>query len=507
MPDTDRNPIVEDDDPDAPGAPISVPDSGESGEGGKLKMIIGLLKRSLGVKDIAAMRLSLPASLLEPVPNLEYWCYLDRPDLFVDINSSPDPFERLLAVLRFLFSKDTKFVHGKICKPYNSVLGEFFLSHWDVIPVSFPNNDRTQPPIQHLYLYNADSKSALTPTHHTHPDPNPSYSSSKSRVNQLQVSNAGGGKYPPSPTLSARSLVEADSINSSDSNTAVGSLSSSERIRVAFLTEQISHHPPISAFHYTVPSRGLSATGIDQIHARVSGTSVKVAPGAKNKGIFVNIEEGFGKGEKYRITHPTASVGGILTGKFYATVQECSIVTIENGEKWRVIIEYKDESWLGSPKSLMEGVVHTVGDDKSYESWTRVKHVPQDRIVAKLEGCWRDRIRWKRPQDTEWTLLIDVSYLSVMPKSVRDIPEQLPNESRRLWEGVTNHLLSKEYGEATRVKQTIEQAQRDLAASRKKKGEVFQPVYFESEIESGEPILTATGRALLEQESTRVQKS
>ena len=27
-------------------------------------------------------RLSLPASLLEPIPNLEYWHYLDRPDFF-----------------------------------------------------------------------------------------------------------------------------------------------------------------------------------------------------------------------------------------------------------------------------------------------------------------------------------------------------------------------------------------------------------------------------------------
>lgn len=27
-------------------------------------------------------RVSLPASLLEPLPNLEYWNYLDRPDLF-----------------------------------------------------------------------------------------------------------------------------------------------------------------------------------------------------------------------------------------------------------------------------------------------------------------------------------------------------------------------------------------------------------------------------------------
>lgn len=43
------------DDDDAPGPPISVPDSGDTGEGGKLKMIIQLVKRSLGVKDLAAM--------------------------------------------------------------------------------------------------------------------------------------------------------------------------------------------------------------------------------------------------------------------------------------------------------------------------------------------------------------------------------------------------------------------------------------------------------------------
>lgn len=42
-------------DEDAPDAPISVPDSGDTGEGGKLKMIVQLVKKSLGVKDIAAM--------------------------------------------------------------------------------------------------------------------------------------------------------------------------------------------------------------------------------------------------------------------------------------------------------------------------------------------------------------------------------------------------------------------------------------------------------------------
>lgn len=45
-------------DEDAPGPPISVPDSGDTGEGGKLKMIVQLVKKCLGVKDIATMYVS-----------------------------------------------------------------------------------------------------------------------------------------------------------------------------------------------------------------------------------------------------------------------------------------------------------------------------------------------------------------------------------------------------------------------------------------------------------------
>ena len=51
---------------DAPGPPISVPDSGEGGEGGKLKMIVALVKKSLGVKDIAAMFVASCARALRP---------------------------------------------------------------------------------------------------------------------------------------------------------------------------------------------------------------------------------------------------------------------------------------------------------------------------------------------------------------------------------------------------------------------------------------------------------
>lgn len=62
--------------------------------------------------------------------------------------------------------------------------------------------------------------------------------------------------------------------------------------------------------------------------------------------------------------------------------------------------------------------------------------------------------------------------LALVPKSVRPLEEQEAFESRKMWEPVTRNLLAKNWGEATRQKQIIEQRQRDLAAKRKEKGEV-----------------------------------
>ncbi|CCO33705.1 Oxysterol-binding protein-like protein 1 [Rhizoctonia solani AG-1 IB] len=109
-------------------------------------------------------------------------------------------------------------------------------------------------------------------------------------------------------------------------------------------------------------------------------------------------------------------------------------------------------------------------------------------------------IKWKRAGSSEAYPLVDLSNLAVLPKHVRPVEEQLPNESHRLWEDVTKNLLSKNYSEATRVKQNIEQKQRDDTASRKAKNEEFVPVYFEQDISSGQPVLTSEGRKVIEEE-------
>jgi len=100
----------------------------------------------------------------------------------------------------------------------------------------------------------------------------------------------------------------------------------------------------------------------------------------------------------------------------------------------------------------------------------------------------------------EYMTLLDLTTLRIVPKAVRPLEKQLPEESRRLWESVTSRLLRKEFGDATREKIAIEQRQRDEAAERKRKGVEFIPRYFERDITSGIPTLTAEGWKAVEEE-------
>lgn len=112
--------------------------------------------------------------------------------------------------------------------------------------------------------------------------------------------------------------------------------------------------------------------GIDQISAKVSGTTLRVSPGQFNKGIYINLTGGPGEGERYHITHPVAAVNGILRGSFYVTISDSTIITCEGGKpghKFRTIIEYKEE--VGTIYSLV-GETHLTGG--SHGSAARISY-------------------------------------------------------------------------------------------------------------------------------------
>jgi hypothetical protein len=277
-------------------------------------------------------------------------------------------------------------------------------------------------------------------------------------------------------------------------------------ITVSFLTEQTSHHPPVSAYYYDCPERGVSARGYDQISAKFTGTSVRVIPGTYNRGIFITLKNR--DDEEYQLSHPAAALGGLLRGSLYISVADTCTITCPQ-TKLKCILTYVEESWFGKAQNRVHGVVYRY--DPADDKYVRVKDVPEKEVLAKLEGCWQEQITYTIPKsdavkaskDLEPTsdkqLLIDLAPLMPVPKIVPPPEEQLPNESRTFWKDVTSAILEKRFGDATRIKQDLEQAQRDKATKRKELNVEFQPRFFTSATESsGKPDLNEEGRQVLD---------
>ncbi|KAH6623505.1 hypothetical protein F5144DRAFT_497413 [Chaetomium tenue] len=432
-------------------------------DGSKLKTFISILRKFIGVADLASVRFSLPSQLLEPTPNLEYWNYLDSPNAFIAIGTADEPVDRMLEVLRFWFTKDLKYAKGKPCKPYNSCLGEFFRCNWET--------EDDAPKIDTSALRRNSSS--------------PGSSASSMKSAKLSVpAGLGSGDARAASTVS---------VSQSAKNPA-------KPVRVSYLTEQTSHHPPVSAFYVSCPEKGIHAKGFDQITAKFTGTSIKVMPGEHNLGIFITVERR--DHETYQLTHPAAHLGGILRGALSVSVGDMAYVTCPE-TKLKAILRYYDDGWLGRTTNKVEGIIFRYDPEK--DDKRQIQDVPEADILVRLGGPWKEKIVFtvgskplnSHPPENQITI-IDIAPLAVAPKVLPPTEKQLPNESLQLWGEVTKAILAKQFSRATTVKQELEEAQREKARERERTKETWKPVFFEQATDkAGKPSLTDKGREVL----------
>ena len=277
-------------------------------------------------------------------------------------------------------------------------------------------------------------------------------------------------------------------------------------IRISYVTEQTSHHPPVSAYWVECPSRGIIARGYDQISAKFSGTYVKVIPGSHNKGLYITLKN---RGnEEYHMTHPESQLNGFLRGNLYISVADIVTITCPK-TKLKVLLNYAEESYFGKAQNKVTGVIYRY--DPSTDKHTKPKDVPDNDVLIKIEGDWKDKVYYTIPSSKavkaapnleptkDKQLIIDIGPLMPVPKMVPPPSEQLDNESRKLWAEVSNAINDKKYSDATNIKQEVEQRQRDRATEREKDNKVFKPRFFKNATDpTGKPELTEEGRKVIE---------
>jgi hypothetical protein len=98
----------------------------------------------------------------------------------------------------------------------------------------------------------------------------------------------------------------------------------------------------------------------------------------------------------------------------------------------------------------------------------------------------------------EKILIIDLNPLDAIAKIVPPLEQQLPNESLKFWDSVTNAIVGKQYSHATNLKTEIEEKQRQKAAERKAADKEWKPRFFTGAVTPvGRPDLTPDGEAAL----------
>lgn len=224
--------------------------------------------------------------------------------------------------------------------------------------------------------------------------------------------------------------------------------------------------------------------------AKFTGTSVRVTPGNHNLGIFITLHNR--DNEEYQLTHPAAHLGGLIRGALSVTVADTCYVTCPK-TRIKCILHYLEEGWLGRTQNKVLGVVYRYNPDS--DKITRIKDVPDRDVLARIDGCWQEQVYFTLAKNgSSPQLLMDLVPLMPVPKTVPPPEEQLPNESRRFWSEVTDAILGRQFGQATKLKQELEERQREAARRRDTSHDEFKPRFFtETLTPIGKPDLTENG--------------
>ena len=235
-----------------------------------------------------------------------------------------------------------------------------------------------------------------------------------------------------------RQLLESDSAHVSDN---------AEPCVVRYLGEQVSHHPPITAFYVSCPEKGLSACASLYTKSKFMGLSIGVNMiGA----VHLRLDQ---FDEEYVFSLPSAYARSILTVPWTELGGDIDILCKASGYSGKV--HFHTKPFYGGSlhrvsASVLDAKKKTVcsasGEwNKGFEfNYAKVKELDMFGIVS---HCLL--------QDPDKTKTIDVSDLTTIRKRVRPRDLQDHMESRRLWHNVTSNLKNNDMEAATSHKRSV----------------------------------------------------
>eukprot|EP00112_Aurelia_sp_Birch-Aquarium-sp1_P025049 Seg815.7 transcript_id=Seg815.7/GoldUCD/mRNA.D3Y31 product="Oxysterol-binding protein-related protein 8" protein_id=Seg815.7/GoldUCD/D3Y31 len=244
--------------------------------------------------------------------------------------------------------------------------------------------------------------------------------------------------------------------------------------RTFFVAEQVSHHPPVSAFYCSNRQDGYVTFGSILAKSKFYGNSSSaILDGAATVTLLK-------LGEDYILNMPYAHIKGILLGTLTAELGGKVIIKCEK-TGYSAEIEFKLKPfWNKSAQSNKISGKIKMGKD----------------VLSKIEGKWDGEIfiteyaeRESQGDDPLSELFFDPAEAKRerLKRYTVDLENQDNFESEKLWAKVSEAIKAQDQEAATREKLVLEDNQRAVHKELKEKNEDWKPHFFERDAMSDNP--------------------
>ncbi|CAO1403299.1 unnamed protein product [Diamesa serratosioi] len=229
--------------------------------------------------------------------------------------------------------------------------------------------------------------------------------------------------------------------------------------QLTFIAEQVSHHPPISAFYAEHYTKKISFSAHVWTKSKFLGLSI----GVHNIGQGVVTLSDLN--EEYILTFPNGYGRSILTVPWIELGGNVTINCPKTG--YHAEIDFLTKPFYGGKRNKVQGEIYSPNEKKSFLS---------------IYGEWSGLMEAKYNDGTKAKaeVFVDVNQIPIFKKQVRSVMNQEDNESRKIWRDVTAGLKANDIDRATAAKFEVEQKQRAEAKTRKDANALFDNKHFKS---------------------------
>ena len=228
------------------------------------------------------------------------------------------------------------------------------------------------------------------------------------------------------------------------------------------VSEQVSHHPPVTACYLWNEKHGVRAEGYTAQEIYLSKTgSVNITQIGH---AFVHLD---GFQESYLVTLPLLTVKGLLSGTPYPELTGTSYIASSTGFTSK--IDYSGASWLP-------------GSNHKRNTFDAELYMTKDpsQVLYKVHGQWNSTFTFHdvvAGQDIE-TYDTEDSVNAPSRLIIQPPEDQDSWESQRTWQAVHKAIKKGDWKATSSEKNKIEEAQRSMRKKEKEEGRSWQAAMF-----------------------------